>query len=169
MTTSVTSSVTLFIKLVVASAIIAGACYFTWLVTDSKWQSKYDTQQTAYAEASAKAQQAARDQETKYANSLAKANAEGAARQAASELAAANATAATQRLLRRINGLLADTSTEDTGTGLKGKSAEQALNLLADVLRKSIERNRQLATFGDESWDAAKQCEDSYNAIQQSH
>jgi hypothetical protein len=154
-----------YFGLALALAVIAGACWLTWTVTDSRWQSKYDNQQTVYADASAKAEQAAREKEKEYASNLAKVNAAGEARVAESAIAAANANASVERLLRRINTLLADTRTSYSGTGQQGKSASEALDLLTDVLGKSIERNRQLASFADNSWDAAKQCEESYNAI----
>lgn len=161
----VVSKYATYIKLALVLALVAGASALSWYVTDAKWQSKYDKQQTAYADASAKAEQAAREKEKTYASNLAKANAAGEARAAESAIAAANANASIERLRKRINTLLADTRTSDTGTGQQGQSASEALDLLADVLGKSIERNRQLATFGDNAWDAAKQCEESYNAI----
>ncbi len=158
-----------YIGLALALAILAGACYLTWLVTDSNWQSKYNQQQTEYADASAKASQAARDKEHEYAANLAKANAEGDKRVAASNAAAVSANASVIRLQQRINKILANTSTEDSTTGQQGKSPREALDMLANVLGKSIERNRQLAAFGDKAWDAAKQCEDSYYALQQAN
>lgn len=158
-----------YIGLALALAVLAGACYLTWLITDSQWQSKYDNQQTKYADASAKASESARNKEHEYAANLAKANAEGDKRAAASSAAAASANASNIRLQQRINKILADTSPEVTGTGQQGKSSREALDMLANVLGKSIERNRQLAAFADKSWDAAKQCEDSYNAVANTH
>lgn len=159
------SSFTLFTKLAVASALVAGACYLTWLVTDSKWQSKYDTQAAEYSDASAKAQQAARDTEHEYQTKLDAANLEASTRRAETANAIAGADAASKRLLERLNKILADTSTSDTGTGQRGRTPGEAINLLANVLEKSIERNGQLAAFADKSWDASKQCYDSYNAV----
>lgn len=162
---NVVISFTVFIKLAIASAIVAGACYLTWLVTDSKWQSKYDKQASEYSDASAKAQQSARDTEHEYQTKLDAANLEASTRRVETANAIAGANAATKRLLTRLNKVLADTSTSDTGTGQRGRTPEQAINLLANVLEKSIERNGQLATFADQSWDASKQCYDSYNAV----
>ena len=154
-----------YIGLTLALAILAGACYLTWLVTDSQWQSKYDTQQTAYADASAKAQQAARDKEQEYAANLKKVQGEADARVAQSRADAASANAADDRLYAKLNKILADTSTEVTGTRQQGKSANETVILLANVLQKSVERNRQLAAFADDSWDAASTCEASYDAV----
>jgi len=155
----------LYIGLVLALGILAGACYLTWLVTDSQWQSKYDSQQTAYADASAKAQQAARDKEQEYATNLKKVQGEADARVAKSTADAASANAAVDRLYAKLNKILANTSTEVTGTRQQGKSANETVILLANVLQKSVERNRQLAAFADESWNAAATCEASYNAV----
>lgn len=155
----------LYIGLVLALGILAGACYLTWLVTDSQWQSKYDSQQTAYADASAKAQQAARDKEQEYATNLKKVQGEADARVAESAADAASANAAVDRLYAKLNKILANTSTEVTGTRQQGKSPNETIVLLANVLQKSVERNRQLAAFADESWNAAATCEASYNAV----
>lgn len=154
-----------YIGLILALAVIAGACYLTWLVTDSHWQSKYNTQQTEYADASAKAQQAAREKEQEYAASLKNIQREADTRIAKSVADAASANASVNRLYAKLNKILADTSTEVTGTRQQGKSASETVVLLANVLQKSIERNRQLAAFADESWDAAATCEASYNAV----
>lgn len=165
---NIVSSFTVFIKLAIASAILAGACYLTWLVTDSKWQSKYDKQTSEYSEASAKAQQSARDTEHEYQTRLDAANLEASTRRAETANAIAGANASTKRLLSRLNKILADTSTSDSGTGQRGRTPEEAINLLANVLEKSIDRNGQLAAFADQSWDASKQCYDSYNAVRSS-
>lgn len=162
---NIVSSFTVFTKLAIASAMLAGACYLTWFVTDSRWQSTYDKQQTAYADASAKAQQAARDKEQEYAASLKKVQGKADARVAKSVADAASANAAVNRLYAKLNKILTDTSTEITGTRQQGKSASETVVLLAHVLQKSVERNRQLAAFADEAWDAAATCEASYNAV----
>lgn len=155
----------LYIGLVLALGILAGACYLTWLITDSQWQSKYDSQQTAYADASAKAQQSARDKEQEYATNLKKIQGEANARVAESAADAASANAAVNRLYAKLNKILANTSAEVTGTRQQGKSANETVVLLANVLQKSVERNRQLAAFADESWNAAAMCEASYDAV----
>ena len=155
-----------YIGLALALAVIAGACWLTWTVTDSRWQSKYDSLETQYADASAKAQNQARAKELEYDLNIAKANAEGAKREADANAAAADATASIERLHQRLNTLLANTSTETTGTGLKGRTPNETIVLLTNVFQKSVERNRQLAEFADKSWNAAKQCYDSYYATQ---
>lgn len=153
-----------YIGLALALAVIAGACWLTWTVTDSRWQSKYDSLNTKYADASATAQAQARAKELEYDVNIAKANAEGAKREAEANAAAADANASIGRLHQRLNKILADTSTETTGTGLKGRTPNETIVLLTNVFQKSVKRNRQLAEFADKSWNAAKQCYDSYNS-----
>lgn len=153
-----------YIGLALALAVIAGACWLTWTVTDSRWQSKYESLNTKYADASAMAQAQARAKELEYDVNIARVNAEGAKREADANAAAADATASVERLHQRLNTLLANTSTETTGTGLKGRTSNETIVLLTNVFQKSVERNRQLAEFADKSWNASKQCYDSYNS-----
>lgn len=153
-----------YIGLALALAVIAGACWLTWTVTDSRWQSKYDSLNTKYADASATAQAQARAKELEYDVNIARVNAEGAKREAEANAAAADASASVVRLHQRLNTLLANTNTETTGTGLKGRTPNETIVLLTNVFQKSVERNRQLAEFADKSWNAAKQCYDSYNS-----
>lgn len=153
-----------YIGLALALSVIAGACWLTWTVTDSRWQLKYDSLNMKYADASATAQAQARAKELEYDVNIAKANAEGAKREAEANAAAADANASIVRLHQRLNTLLANTSTETTGTGLKGRTPNETIVLLTNVFQKSVERNRQLAEFADKSWNTAKQCYDSYNS-----
>lgn len=119
-----------------------------------------------YSDASAKATQEARVKEWEYQN-----NVDAIAQQGAKDLAQArsdadSANASIGRLQQRINRLLADTSSEDSGTTQRGKTAREALDLLANVLEKSLERNRQLADYADKASSAGLTCEKAYDAIQ---
>jgi len=151
---------------VLALALLAGACYLTYVVTDNHWSAKYSGLEQKYSNASAKATQEARVKEWEYQN-----NVDAIAQQGAKDLAQArydadSANAAIGRLQQRINRLLADTSSEDSGTTQRGKTAREALDLLANVLEKSLERNRQLADYADKASSAGLTCEKAYDAIQ---
>lgn len=150
---------------VIAILVLAGACWVTWSVTDSKWQTAWDKREGEIKDASLKAVIEARNTEQRYQNDIENIRAEAQVRMAKSKADADNANAAIARLQQRINGLLASTSTEDTGTTKRGKTAGEALNLLADVLEKSIDRNRQLAAFADSAYGAGLTCEKSYDAL----
>lgn len=153
-----------YIKLVLALVLVAGACYLTYTVTDSRWSAKYLTLEATYSDASAQAQAQARATELDYDLKLAQVKAEGATRVAEADAGATAANNSIISLHKRLNKILADATTETTGTGLTGRTPGETINMLADVLGKSVERNRQLAVFADKSWNAAKQCYDSYNA-----
>lgn len=151
---------------VLALALLAGACYLTYVVTDNHWSAKYSGLEQKYSDASAKATQEARIKEWEYQN-----NVDAIAQQGAKDLAQArsdadSANASIGRLQQRINRLLADTSSEDSGTTQRGKTAREALDLLANVLEKSLERNRQLADYADKASSAGLTCEKAYDAIQ---
>lgn len=151
---------------VLALALLAGACYLTYVVTDNHWSAKYSGLEQKYSDASAKATQEARVKEWEYQN-----NVDAIAQQGAKDLAQArsdadSANASIGRLQQRINRLLADTSSEDSGTTQRGKTAREALDLLANVLEKSLERNRQLAEYADKASSAGLTCEKAYDAIQ---
>ena len=151
---------------VLALALLAGACYLTYVVTDNHWSAKYSGLEQKYSDASAKATQEARVKEWEYQN-----NVDAIAQQGAKDLAQArsdadSANASIGRLQQRINRLLTDTSSEDSGTTQRGKTAREALDLLANVLEKSLERNRQLADYADKASSAGLTCEKAYDAIQ---
>lgn len=151
---------------VLALVLLAGACYLTYVVTDNQWSAKYSGLEQKYSDASAKATQEARVKEWEYQN-----NVDAIAQQGAKDLAQArsdadSANASIGRLQQRINRLLADTSSEDSGTTQRGKTAREALDLLANVLEKSLERNRQLAEYADQASSAGFTCEKAYDAIQ---
>lgn len=153
---------------VLALALLAGACYLTYVVTDNHWSAKYSGLKQEYSDASAKATEEARVKEWEYQN-----NVDAIAQQGAKDLAQARsdadgANASIGRLQQRINRLLADTSSEDSGTTQRGKTAREALDLLANVLEKSLERNRQLAEYADQASSAGFTCEKAYDAIQSS-
>ena len=151
---------------VLALALLAGACYLTYVVTDNHWSAKYSGLKQEYSDASAKATQEARVKEWEYQN-----NVDAIAQQGAKDLAQArsdadSANASIGRLQQRINRLLADTSSEDSGTTQRGKTAREALDLLTNVLEKSLERNRQLADYADKASSAGFTCEKVYDSIQ---
>ena len=151
---------------VLALALLAGACYLTYVVTDNHWSAKYSGLKQEYSDASAKATEEARVKEWEYQN-----NVDAIAQQGAKDLAQArsdadSANASIGRLQQRINRLLADTSSEDSGTTQRGKTAREALDLLANVLEKSLERNRQLAEYADKASSAGLTCEKAYDSIQ---
>lgn len=151
---------------VLALALLAGACYLTYVVTDNHWSAKYSGLKQEYNDASAKATQEARVKEWEYQNNVDAISQQGAKDLAQARSDADSANASIGRLQQRINRLLANTSSEDSGTTQRGKTAREALDLLANVLEKSLERNRQLADYADQASSAGLTCEKAYDAIQ---
>lgn len=154
----------LYIGLVLALGILAGACYLTWLVTDSQWQSKYDSQQTAYADASAKAQQAARDKEQEYATNL---------KRFRGKLTPELLSLLLMLLL--LTPLLTGCTQDSTRylptpapklPALDSKArAPTKPSFCLPTFSKICRTKSTVGNFADESWNAAATCEASYDAV----
>ena len=150
---------------VLALALLAGACYLTYVVTDNHWSAKYSGLEQKYSDASAKATQEARVKEWEYQN-----NVDAIAQQGAKDLAQArsdadSANASIGRLQQRINRLLADTSSEDSGTTQRGKTAREALDLLANLLEKHSAELVEIGEFADLAHAAGTTCERAYDTL----
>ncbi len=123
---------------VLALALLAGACYLTYVVTDNHWSAKYSGLKQEYSDASAKATQEARIKEWEYQN-----NVDAIAQQGAKDLAQArsdadSANASIGRLQQRINRLLADTSSEDSGTTQKRQDSQRSPRSACQRARKNL-------------------------------
>lgn len=149
----------------IAVIILASSCYLTYTVTDSRWQSKWDTRESEISKASAKATEEARNKELEYQRSIDAIRSEGAASIAAATADAADASAASDRLLKRLNAILADQAASVASGAPRGKTATQAINMLANVLEKSIDRNRQLAKIADDNYERGLICEKGWDSL----
>lgn len=145
--------------------ILAIGYYLTYTVTDSQWQSKWDKRESQYSSDSEKALQQARATEAQWQQKLDDVASEGNRRLASAKLDADSANSSVNRLRQRINSILQDSESSYSGTDKRGKTATQAISLLADVLEKSIERNRQLAAIADDSYERGLTCERSYDTL----
>lgn len=149
------------------------ACLITYKLTDGSWQKKWDDEQIAVANATLAADQKNRKIEQDSQNAIDKISQEAQGKIDAAKLAAKNAAdsvvsanASVERLRKQINdAITAGATAQDSGAPVTGKTAAQAVNLLADVLRKSLQRNQELASFGDEAWERGLTCEKSYDAL----
>ncbi|XAG95375.1 hypothetical protein MIF8_84 [Erwinia phage MIF8] len=148
-----------------AIIILALGCYLTYTVTDSRWQSKWDQRESQYSKDSEQALQQARATEAQWQQKLDDVVTEGNSRLASAKLDADTANSSINRLRQRINSLLESSQSTDSGTSQRGKTAAQAISLLANVLEKSIERNRQLASIADDSYERGLTCERSYDTL----
>lgn len=141
------------------------SCYLTYTVTDSRWQSKWDTREAAISKASAKAQQEARDQEYEYQTGINAVAAQGAKQLAATQLDAANARSSLNRLQQRLDSILTSAASQDSSITGNGKTAAQKLSMLADVLEKSLQRNGDLAEIADDNYERGLTCQASYEVL----
>lgn len=150
---------------VAVSSVVLGTSFLTYKLVDSGWQSKWDKRENKYLIAGSEALSKQRERENVLQSRIDQLGDANAKRKTEYQNTIAKYGASERRLLDQINNLLADTSTEVTGSESRGKTTAEATNMLAIVLRKSIERNRQLAEFADNSYEAGKLCEMSYDAI----
>lgn len=90
-------------------------------------------------------------------------NAQEKYKQAAADAAARSA--ATQRLRQRIDQVLANARSLNPAFADGGQTAGDPLDLLADLLTRSLETAGQLATYADQARIAGLTCERSYDAV----
>ncbi|MFV3402888.1 DUF2514 domain-containing protein [Pseudomonas sp. NY15463] len=87
--------------------------------------------------------------------------------QAAADAGAADADAAGQRLHDAATDLAASVSCPgpDPAAAARGQAATRAAMVLSDLLRRSVETNRELAAAYDHARIAGLACEGAYNAL----
>lgn len=159
--------------LALVAAIVAAVLIWNW-----RYSSGYSAgqnegiaqQQQADKEALAAANDRYRQQEQQLnakLSSLAQQHAEELARANASRDAAQRSADAFGVRLNEVTGILRKSAASAGADPVAaGTSARNTAILLAELLRKSVERNRQLAAFADESRVAGLLCEGSYDAVQ---
>lgn len=77
---------------------------------------------------------------------------------------AVNATAKSGRLQQQLANIRKQLVGYSTAESIGNPAAETGV-LLADVLAKSVERNRQLADYADRAREAGLMCEAQYNSL----
>lgn len=170
---AITSSYLNYIFAFLAVIVLFIACLITYKLTDGSWQKKWDDEQIAVANATLAADQKNRKIEQDSQNAIDKISQEAQGKIDAAKLAAkdaadsvVSANASVERLRKQINdAITAGATAKDSGAPVTGKTAAQAVNLLADVLRKSLQRNQELASFSDDAWQRGLTCEKSYDAL----
>lgn len=122
--------------------------------------------QYAAGYAQAKADQRQADNETKQLREQEKANDEREAQQRIDQARndALDAASRAGRLQQQIAAIRKQLGEYNAAVGA-GPSAGETGVLLADVLSKSIERNRQLAEYADRAAEAGRVCERQYDSL----
>jgi len=126
---------------------------------DRSWSVRWAKRDTADAQARESAEAAARKAEKAEREKLDGVNREGEKRIEEVRGHAAGVSADNDRLRKQVDKLLAADRARSSCTAATGGSApDSAGNLLAVVLEKSVERNRELAAFADLALTAAQTC-----------
>ena len=159
---------------IVALLLVAGALFGAYhhglSVKDAEWQSLWNARDTRDAQAKAENEAAARTREQIYQQSINKAVQDGQRTidQATADASAARASA--DGLRRAADALAARLAASQAGghscTAAASTAATRAVMVLADVLKKSVRRNTELAETADSAIARGEVCEAAYSALQ---
>lgn len=127
-------------------------------------QQKWDAERVTIAQALTKNAEAQRAKEFADQQQMNKVQTDATQRLEALRTDADSANAAADRLREQVNKLNgANTVCPSTTAGTSRQTASNPGNLLAVLLDKSIQRNRELAAFADAAITAAQACEKARN------
>ncbi len=159
----------ILISLAVGAVIVLGGWWAIHHYGETRYQAGVTAQVAADKEAVAQQEKLNREKEQQHAAELAAAQKENADQLAAAERgrAAADKSASSFRVqLNEVTRILNDSAAgADPAAKSAGPSARATALLLADVLGKSVERNKQLADYADRARIAGQLCERSHDAI----
>jgi len=158
---------------IAAVAAVAGLLFGAYRhglsVKDAEWQSRWSDRDTLDAKALATNEAAERAKEQAYQQSINKAIQDGQRTidQATADATAARASAdslrgAADALAAR---LAASQASGHSCTAAASQAATRAVMVLADVFKKSIQRNTELAETADSAIARGRVCEAAYGAI----
>lgn len=156
---------------IAALTLVAGALFGAYhhglAVKDAEWQSAWSARDTQDAKARDEAEKAARATELANQNHMDKVQSDANQKLEQARIDAAGANTAADGLRRRVQKLLdASSARSNTGTGSSCSTATRPGNLLAVVLDKSVQRNRELAEIADTARVRGQACEAAYNSLQ---
>ncbi|TBN49191.1 DUF2514 family protein [Pseudomonas sp. BGI-2] len=162
-----------FLPYIAAVLLVAGALFGAYhhglSMKDAEWQSLWNDRNTLDAKARASNESAARAKEQTYQQSINKAIQDGQRTidQAIADAAAARASADSLRgaaddLAAR---LAASESSGNSCTAAASQAATRAAMVFADVLKKSVKRNTELAETADRARARGVTCEQVYDAL----
>lgn len=147
---------------IVAALVVVGAQGYDMGVNHV--QQKWDTERATIAQALVKNAEAQRAKEYADQQQMNKVQTNATQRLEALRTDADSANAAADRLREQVGKLnAANPVRAPTATGTSRQTASNPGNLLAVVLDKSIQRNRELAAFADAAITAAQACEKARN------
>jgi chromosome segregation ATPase len=159
--------VALYVAAALAIAgILFGAYHHGVTVTDAKWEAEWAARDEADTEATLKATEAARELEQTRQSQMEEVQTDATKRLDQARATAATASTAADGLRKQVEQLLAAgraRSNSSTGTGSAPR--DTSADLLAGLLDKSVQRNRQLAAIADSSRIAGLACEKAYDSL----
>ncbi|MNJ16332.1 hypothetical protein D3C77_105930 [compost metagenome] len=130
---------------------------------NAEWELRWAVRDAGDLQARAIDEQQAREDERAAQAAMDQVQDDATKRIEAARADAVGAGASADRLREQVARLLAPDSTRRKAEACAGSpTAENPGNLLAVVLDKSIERNRELAAFADSALIAAQQCQAAY-------
>jgi len=155
------------IVLVLVAGALFGAYHFGGSVADANWQKLWSDRDKTDADARDKAEADARAQEQQRQQSAEKVQRDATQKLEQARTDAAGANAAADGLRQRVQEILHAASSARGNPGSAGSCTpgENPGNLLAVVLDKSVQRNRELAAVADTARVKGLACEAAYDAL----
>jgi hypothetical protein len=148
------------------TGILFGAYHHGVTVTDAEWQAKWSDRDKADTAATLKATEAARELEQTLQRDIDQVQTDATKRLDQARATAASASTAADGLRKQVEQLLAAgraSSNSSSGTGSTPR--DTSADLLAGLLDKSVQRNRELAAVADSSRIAGLACEAAYDSV----
>lgn len=131
-----------------------------------RWKAEWAARDARDETARADAERAARTLEQSHQQAMNKVQADAIQELEQVRTDAAGANSAADRLRDQVGKLLAaDRARQTAGTCASRTASTNPGNLLAIVLDRSIETNRELAAFADSAVVAARACQAAYGAV----
>lgn len=153
------------IKAIIFLVVVAVYTALVWYVVDAKWQSKWDGQQIAIAQASQKHTEAVRKREQTWQGKVDKVEEDAQKKINEANSDADAARKSTERLRLEFSAYLRKHS-KDSNASSTSTTASSPKDLSADVFARINERARELAKYADEARVAGKACEQYTDSLQ---
>lgn len=143
-----------------------GAYHHGVSVTDATWKAAWDARDTRDEAAKVAAEKAARDLEQKYQRDAEKVQADATQKLEKLHADAVGANSAADGLRDQVQRLLAAGNASCNTRASTGSAANKKPgDMLAILLKKSVQRNTELAETADQARTRGRTCEPAYGAI----
>jgi hypothetical protein len=148
------------------AGILYGAYHHGVTVTDARWQAKWSDRDKADTAATLKATEVARALEQSRQSQMEEVQTDATKRLDQARATAATASTAADGLRKQVEQLLATgRARSNSSSGTSCAPRDTSADLLAGLLDKSVQRNRELAAIADSSRIAGLACEAAYDSV----